>query len=72
MSAETLFPEAAIPPVSLDEQIACVTREIEMREQVYARRVLNHQMTQKTADRELRAMRAVLDTLKSVKAQGGQ
>lgn len=67
-----MFPNAVASQVSLDDQIECVTREIGMREHVYARRVLNHQMTQKTADRELRHMRAVLDTLTNLKAQGGQ
>jgi hypothetical protein len=53
--------------VSIEEQIACVEREISMRVHVYARRVLAKQMTQKTADKELAHMRAVLATLKSIK-----
>lgn len=71
MSAETLFPDAQPSPVSLADQIVCVEREIEMRVHVYARRVLERRMTQKTADRELAHMRAVLATLNTLKAQGG-
>lgn len=54
-------------PVTLDEMITCVRRELEMREHVYARRILEKRMTQKTADRELRHMGAVLATLLSLK-----
>jgi phage gp16-like protein len=54
-------------PVTLDEQIACVRRELEMREHVYQRRILSHKMTQKTADREMSHMQAVLATLLSLK-----
>lgn len=64
-----MFPDAPASPITLDEQIVCVAREIEMREQVYARRVLAHHMTQKTADKELARMRAVLSTLQSLKDQ---
>lgn len=47
------------------EQIACVEREIAMRERVYPRWVADHKMTQKKADQELAAMRAVLETVKA-------
>ena len=50
-------------PITLDDQIAAVKREIAMRERVYSRQVFNRKMTQKTADRELALMRAVLETL---------
>jgi hypothetical protein len=52
---------------SLADQIACVEREIRMREQVYPRRVGDRKMKQEAADREIAAMRAVLDTLLAVK-----
>lgn len=58
-------------PVSIEEQIRCVEREIGMRVQVYARRVLERRMTQGTADKEIAHMRAVLNTLLNLKAQGG-
>lgn len=60
------------PSVSIEQQIACVRREIGFREHVYARRVSDGKMTQKLADRELAAMRAVLATLETMpKTQPG-
>jgi hypothetical protein len=53
--------------VTLERQIACVEREIRMRLKVYARWVDQKKLTQATADKELREMRAVLDTLQSLK-----
>ena len=49
--------------VSMTEQIKCVKREISMRERVYPRFVKEGKMTQDEADREIAAMKAVLDTL---------
>jgi hypothetical protein len=49
--------------VSLQDQIACVERELKYRERVCARRVSEEKMTQALADRELTRMRAVLATL---------
>lgn len=54
---------------SLPDQIACVRREISMRERVYPRWVADKRMTQAHADRELAAMRAVLDTLNTLHEQ---
>lgn len=54
-------------PIPIDAQIVCVQREIEMRRLVYARRVLEKRMTQKTSDHEIAAMEAVLATLKTIK-----
>ena len=48
---------------SLAEQIACVQREIHMREHVYPRWVLARKMSQNKADAELARMKAVLGTL---------
>jgi predicted oxidoreductase len=58
-------------PVTIDEQIACVEREIGFREKVYPRWVNKHppKMTPTTMNLELSRMRAVLDTLRSVKAR---
>jgi len=53
-----------LSPPSLDDQVACVEREIGYRERVYPRRVTAGQMTPALADRELRRMRAVLETLR--------
>jgi hypothetical protein len=55
---------------NLTDQVACVRREIAMRESVYARRVADGKMRQVTADRELETMRAVLNTLLSIKPEG--
>lgn len=54
-----------IVDVKLAQQIACVEREIEMRERVYPRWVAADKMTQAEATRELRSMRAVLTTLQA-------
>lgn len=67
MSATDLFPDAKPSPASLDEQIACVEREIRMRCRVYSRAVAEKHMTQAKADHELRCMRGVLDSLQSLK-----
>jgi len=57
-------------PITLDDQIAAVKREIAMRERVYPREIGNGRMTQKLADRELALMQAVLNTLTEL-ASGG-
>jgi phage gp16-like protein len=49
--------------ITLDDQIACVRRELALRRSVYRRRVLDKKMTQDIADRELAHMEAVLETL---------
>lgn len=53
-------------PFSLEQQIACIEREVAMRVHVYARFVIERRMTQAKADHELGAMRAALTTLKSL------
>lgn len=58
--------------VSLEEQLACVEREISMRERVYRRWVEEKRMTQKLADRELALMKAVRETLVKVQSTGGR
>jgi hypothetical protein len=57
-------------PVSLDDQIACVDRELGMRRRVYARRVTAKQMGANVAEREIAAMEAVLATLQRLKESG--
>lgn len=56
--------------IPLAERIACVEREIKMRERVYPRWVAAEKMTQQKADAELAAMRAVLATLKAMDVPG--
>lgn len=47
-------------------QIASVEREIALRERVYPRFVESKRITQKLADEEIAAMRAVLETLREI------
>ena len=58
-----LFPDS---PVPLAAQIACVEREIAMRERVYARRVSEGKVTVSAARAERNAMEAVLATLRGL------
>lgn len=57
--------------VSLDDQIACVKREIGMRERVYPRWVEQGRMKAEAAAKETANMKAVLATLEeqAVKAR---
>ncbi len=58
--------------ITIEEMIACVEREIGMRERVYPRWVEQKKLLQTTADQELARMRAVRDlllTVKDVKAE---
>ncbi len=54
--------ERLFPP-GLQEQIACVERELKMRGRVYPRRVQMGAMTSDQADHEIQIMQAVLRTL---------
>lgn len=60
------MPDTAVE-ISLDDQIACIFRELRMRESVYERQVENRKMSRDVADRELSRMRAVLKTLEGLK-----
>lgn len=55
--------------VALADQIACVRRELAMRQRVYPRWVSAGKMTQADSDREITAMIAVLATLQEVQRQ---
>lgn len=55
-----------IPP-TIDDQIACVEREIALRRRVYPRWIANKRMTERTARYEIDVMTEVLNTLKEVK-----
>lgn len=59
---------AGLLPIDLQEQVACVKREIGMRERVYPNWVARGKMTQEKADHELAAMREVLDSLGKLQA----
>lgn len=56
--------------VPIDEQIACVERELRFRRKTYPRLVRSRQLTQVLADKELERMEAVLGTLTRVKDAG--
>lgn len=55
-----------ITAVALADQIACVRREIALRNKVYPRWVEKGRIHQEQADREIEAMIAVLATLQEV------
>jgi hypothetical protein len=57
--------------VSLDQQLACVRREIALRRNVYPKQVSRGRMRQSEADLEVAAMEAVLETLIALKNRGG-
>ena len=49
--------------VPLEEQIACVKRELSFRARIYPRWVADKKLLQATADHEMARMQAVLATL---------
>lgn len=55
--------------VALADQIACVRREIALRNKVYPRWIEKGRMHQTQADREIETMIAVLATLQDVQRQ---
>lgn len=52
-------------PISIDDQIRCVERELSMRKRVYSRRVSAGQMDPDEADLEIARMEAILVTVKA-------
>lgn len=56
-----------VGPITLDQQITCVRREIGMRERVYPNLVHRGKMIEPTAEYEMRAINAVLRTLLNLK-----
>lgn len=53
--------------ITLDQQIACLARELAVRETCYPKWVKEHRMLQSKADHEIAAMRESLATLKKLK-----
>lgn len=47
----------------IGELVKCVSREINMRERVYPRWIMNGRLTQRKADQEIAMMKAVLQIL---------
>lgn len=56
-----------VEPVPIDEQIACVERELGFRQRLYPRWVKSLKLTQAAADEELARMSAVLKTLQRIR-----
>jgi hypothetical protein len=54
--------------INIDQQIACVKRELTMRGTVYTHQVARGKMKSADATREIETMRAVLQTLLHVQA----
>jgi predicted transcriptional regulator len=56
--------------ITLDDQIACVAREIAFRLRCYPKWVHDKRMTQDAADREIATMKAVLNNLRDLQRAG--
>ena len=52
-------------PISVDDKLACIEREIKMRERVYPRWVADGRMTAEKAEHELAVMKEVWSDYKS-------
>lgn len=66
MTARGIYKTPADVPI--EEQLACVEREIRMRERVYTRWVGTGRMSPETCDDEIVKMRAVRDTIARIAA----
>ena len=55
-------------PPTLDELIACIERELELRRRVYPKRIAAGAMSQAAADRQIALMSAVLANLQAQRA----
>jgi hypothetical protein len=47
--------------ISLEEKFNCVTRELEMRRDVYRRLVIRGKMNRERADHEIKTMQAIVE-----------
>ena len=54
---------------TIQDQIACLDREVRMRRSVYPRFVANGKMSQAKADREIATMECAISTLLKVKEE---
>lgn len=55
-------------PITIEQQIACVRRELALRKNVYPGFVARGKMTQAGADYQIAAMQSVHDTLTAIQA----
>jgi hypothetical protein len=61
-----------MPDISLHDQLACARRELRMRTTCYPRWVQDGRMNPDTADHELAAQRAIVETLTALVEQETQ
>ena len=59
-------------PITLDDELVELTRELLLRRKVYPRWVANGQVTQARADRQIAVMESALNRLMALKAAGKQ
>lgn len=57
--------------ISIYEQIKCIERELKYRKHVYPRLVMQGKMDSATAEKQIKAMTAVLETLQRTAPQEG-
>lgn len=53
--------------ISIDDQIRCAQRELDMRQKVYPNLVRNKKMTEAAAEKEVASMFAIIETLRWAK-----
>lgn len=56
--------------IPFSEQLACVERELKLRKRAYPRWVRDGRMPQGSAEREIRTMEAVLETVRMMTKSG--
>ena len=56
--------------LKVDRMLACLARELALRNIVYPRQIANAKLTQAVADRELLALQEVIDALTALRAMG--
>lgn len=61
----------ALPP-SLSDQIAFIERDLQLRSGAYPKLIARRRMRQERADRELKVLRAVLDSLNGLRPFVGE
>lgn len=58
-------------PPTIDDEIACVEREIQQRRNVYPRLIAAKKMTREFAEQQIKLMEAVLRRLQDIRNAGG-
>lgn len=52
--------------IGYEEQLSCVERELRLRKKLYPRKILDGRLTAFEADRELKRMEAVVETIRGL------